>query len=159
MNWFLRVLTWDGLLPAAVWAVPAILMNVLPNGEPIVLLLGVLLPIVALLVRFYVGRAMIAANRCGPVFRKLQVACLGVGLFILMCLDSLLITLFTLQLDGADRPEDDWRVQLVIFAMFYGPYLAFLAVAMYPGRTARPAVPVPGQDDWSFSAPSPRQRR
>lgn len=159
MNWFLRVLTWDGLLPAVVWAVPVLLMSVLPDGELLVLTLGVILPIVALIVRFYVGHAMIVRNRCGPWFRKLQVVCLGLGLFVLMCLDSLLITLFTLQLDGGNNPEDDWRVQLVIFAMFYLPYLILLAVAMYPGRTVRPVSVVAAQDEWTIPDLGGRERR
>lgn len=134
MNWLARLLAWDGVLPAMVWAIPAVLNMILPDGELICLTLSILLPIAALLVRFSVGRAMIASNGCSPLFRHVQIVCLCVGLFILMCLDSLLIVLLSLNLPG--NPDREVGVVIVIFLMGYLPYLAFLAVAMYPGASA-----------------------
>lgn len=134
MKWLARLLAWDGILPAIVWAIPAILNIALPDGELICLTLSILLPIAALLARFFMGREMIASNGCSPLFRQVQVACLCVGLFILMCLDSLLIVLLSLNLPG--NPDRQAGVVIVIFLMGYLPYLAFLAVAIYPGSNS-----------------------
>ena len=133
MNWLARLLAWDGVLPLVVWAIPAILNAALPQNDKLAVLVAVLLPSVALLVRFYVGYGMIEANRCSPKFRRVQQTCLWIGLVILMLLDSLLITLLSLNLQGPGIPLG---AIVVIFLIFYLPYLAFLAIAMYPGPNA-----------------------
>jgi len=142
LTWLLRVLTWDGLLPVVVWAIPLIVAkSALPISEPAIVLLASLLPIAALIVRFFVGHRMIQANACGTGFRRVQVTCLCVGLFVLMLLDCLLITLFSLEFGGGPGvPEEEWLAQVVIIAIFYLPYLALLSVAMYPGRAPQPAL-------------------
>lgn len=131
VNWLGRLLAWDGVLPVVVCATPTLVNIFVPDSEMICLTLSIILPIAALLIRFYVGYAMIATNGCSPSFRKVQVVCLCVGLFILMCLDSLLMVILSLNLPG--NPDGEPVVVAVIFVIFYVPYLAFLAVAMYPG--------------------------
>lgn len=133
MHWLARLLAWDGVLPLVVWAIPAILNLALPQNDKLAVMLAVSLPCVALIVRFYVGYGMIEANHCSPKFRRVQQTCLWIGLVILMLLDSLLITLLSLNLQGPGNPIG---AIVVIFLIFYLPYLAFLAVAMYPGPCA-----------------------
>lgn len=132
MNWLGRLLAWDGVLPVVVCAIPTLVNIFVPDSEMICLTLSIILPIAALLIRFYVGHAMIATNGCSPGFRKVQVVCLCVGLFILMCLDSLLMVILSLNLPG--NPDGEPAAVAVIFVIFYVPYLVFLAVAMYPGN-------------------------
>jgi len=136
MNWLARLLAWDGVLPLIVWAVPAILNFALPQNDKLAVTVSIVLPIGALLVRFYVGYHMIEANHCSPGFRHVQQACLWIGLFILMCLDSLLITLLSLNLQGPGNAHGDILAVIVIFVILYVPYLGFLTIAMYPGPSA-----------------------
>ncbi|HET6425152.1 MAG TPA: hypothetical protein VFG20_15805 [Planctomycetaceae bacterium] len=134
MSWLARLLAWDGVLPLFVWTIPAVLDRVVPHERAMVMLSAILLPVAAVVIRFYVGKAMIDTNRCTPRFRIVQLTCLCIGLLVLMCLDSLLITLFSLDLPG--DPLDELVAALGVFAILYTPYLAFLAVAMYPGANA-----------------------
>jgi NADH:ubiquinone oxidoreductase subunit 6 (subunit J) len=140
MNWLLRLATWDGLLPAAVWGASTVLLAVLPRKEEAVVLTVAILPAAALIVRFYVGRRMIDTNACTPGFRKVQLVCLCAGLLVLTLLDTLLMTLFTLELPQPANPTEELAAVAIIVAMFYTPYLLFLAVAMYPGPAPRPLV-------------------
>ncbi len=146
MHWFGRLLAWDGVLPAVVWAIPVVVQFFVRDHDGLCMMLSIGLPIVALLVRYHVGYSIIEENHCSPWFRKVQVVCLCVGLFILMCLDSLLMLLLSLNLKG--NPESEAGVLIGIFVMFYIPYLAFLAVAMYPGEGDRA---IRDENRWDFA--------
>lgn len=132
VNGLARLLAWDGLLLAVVWAIPAVITMVLPDSELLCLTLSILLPIEPLLVRFNVGQAILEEHHCPLWFRKLQWVCLCIGLSILMCLDSLLIGILSLDLPA--NPEGELGALTVIFVMFDVPYLVLLSVAMSPGN-------------------------
>jgi len=132
-TWLYRLLTWDGILPVFVLALPSFIEWLLPNNRGAIEIAAVVLPIAAFLIRATVGRRHIAANQCSPVFRGRQYAAFYLGIFMFVLMDCVLILTHVMP-RGAFGPGD-----YMIFAIFIGTYMFLMAVAMYPGR----AQPLP----------------
>ena len=98
-------------------------------------LLGVVLPITAFLIRFFVGVRAIRSNHCGRIFRGLQGISLWAGLFLLLIIDTLQILRLVMP-PGAFKN----RESLIGLLIFYSIYIVCMAFAMYPGRAPQPAV-------------------
>ena len=134
-RWLLRLAAWDGMLPAVVWSLPLVAMQLLPGRRGPVELLGVVLPITAFLIRFFVGVRAIRSNHCGRIFRGLQGISLWAGLFLLLIIDTLQILRLVMP-PGAFKD----RESLISLLVFYSIYIVCMAFAMYPGRAPQPAV-------------------
>jgi hypothetical protein len=90
-RWLIRVAAWDGMLPVVVWSLPLVALQLFPGRRGPVELLGVVLPITAFLIRFFVGVRAIRTNHCGRLVRGLQGIALWAGLFLLLIVDTLQI--------------------------------------------------------------------
>lgn len=128
-RWLLRVAAWDGMLPAVVWSLPLVAVQLFPAQRWPVEVLGVALPITAFLIRFFVGVRAIRSNHFGRIVRGLQGLALWTGLFLLLIVDTLQI-LRLIMPPGAFRD----RNAIVSMAVLYGIYVTCMAFAMYPGR-------------------------
>jgi len=132
-RWLLRVAAWDGMLPAVVWSLPLVAVQLFPAQRWPVEVLGVVLPITAFLIRFFVGVGAIRSNHFGRVVRGLQGLSLWTGLFLLLIVDTLQI-LRLIMPPGAFRD----RNSIVSMAVLYGIYVFCMAFAMYPSRAPAP---------------------
>jgi hypothetical protein len=126
-SWMLRIVAWDGMLPAAIWFAPLLIQAVAPNRRGAVELAAVFLPIFAFFIRFRAGNRYISTNNCGPALRGLQFCVFFLAIFVLVLVDA--VIMLTHVMPRAAITVDDLKV----FAALYGAYLATMAFAMYPG--------------------------
>lgn len=127
-SWVLRVLGWDGLLPAFVLLVP-VLINVLsPNNHDLADFVGLTLPIAAFIIRFFVGEHHIWSNGCSKGFRVVQTCLLCFGIFWLFVVDTILVLAH--EIHGFFANWSNCRDMAVAVLV----YLPCVTVAMYPGR-------------------------
>lgn len=131
-DWLLRVICWDGALPAIVFLAPVLVKRALPNHPGAIELLAIALPITALVIRFVVGTRAIDSNHCREGFRRLQVVALGIALLILLFVDAFLALLQNMP-NGALFAA---RVHLIVWMIFAPFYLIIMLIVMYPGRPA-----------------------
>jgi hypothetical protein len=125
-SWLLTVLTWDGVLPACVALIPAGIKLILPNNRGIIEVISVTLPIAAFLLRFRAGKRRIDTNGCSEAVRIVQMCIFVLGILALVLVDCFLI-LTNVMPQGAE-------MSLVVSVALLAPYLAIMAVAMYPGH-------------------------
>ncbi len=130
-QWFIRVLTWDGLVPVGLFLMSASLASMANGDLEWISLVALILPVIALLVRFYRGLRSIHKNRCSPATRAVQIGLLVLGLIMLGVLDGVII-LSTTAPPGAgpfDRADDRQ-----IWYWFGIVYWIAMMIAMYPGQ-------------------------
>ena len=137
-SWLRNVFAWDGLLPVGVVLIPIGIGLLLPNTPDAIAVTAVVVPIVAICIRFKIGKRHIDSHDLGEVVWHLQFCVFIVGIFLLMLLESLLIVVPLTDLFV--REKVDMYSILLLFAI----YLAAMAVAMFPGRSATKKSP-----DWS----------
>lgn len=153
--WLRRLIMWDGILPLAVWGVPRVAQWLLPRERWPIEVLGVALPIVAFMARFFAGLAVVRRQRHRAVFRAVKVVILFFGLFFLLIIDVAMILKLAMPKGAFEQLGD-----LVGFAVLYGLYVAAMAVATWPGTRPGPdreagftddgpAVDRPGDDDFA----------
>jgi hypothetical protein len=130
-SWLLRVVAWDGLLPAFVALVPTMICALLPNNRGVIEIAAVVLPIAAFFIRVSVGTRHIASNTCGTIVRRLQCFVFIVGIIILALIDSVLILTHVMPKGTPFATSSDCIVWMVLVLV----YLTSMTVAMYPGRT------------------------
>lgn len=129
-SWFFRVLGWDGLLPVCIVLIPTAIKILIPNNRAAIEVTGVLLPIAAFFVRLVIGLRHIALNHCAITVRRFQYCVFCLGIFLLVCVDALLIL-------SQDMPKGAMfvtRTDYVVFAILIFIYLTSMTFAMYPGR-------------------------
>jgi hypothetical protein len=132
-SWFLRVLTWDGILAASILLLPGIIEFLFPRQRGAMELAAVFWPIVALFVRFFVAKRHINANACSRLMRRLQLAAVCVAIFVLLLIDSLVILAHEMPRGAMVATPTD----IVIWAVLVVNYLAGMTFAMYPGKVDR----------------------
>ena len=130
--WLLRWLAWDGLLPMSIWASPFLLSWILPNRRAAIELVAVVLPIVAMLVRFHIGRKIIAANCCRPRTKQLQMVSFCVGLILLVLIDAIMILTHIMPQGAIVASPADFAVCVIAYSIYAG----CMGFSMYPGRDA-----------------------
>ncbi len=133
-NWIQRVAGWDGLLPAVIWGLSALATSILPGDwnpvETLVLvLLAVVMPIAAFLLRLRFGNHAIRSNGCGWLLKSTQYIAFGVGICLLCILDGFVVLHLVAPPGGGVL--DDWRPLFITYLV----YLALMTLAMYPGPT------------------------
>jgi len=131
-SWLLTIISWDGLLPPFVFLSPYLIGLLLPNNRAAIEIAALVLPISAFLFRFVVGKRRIASNQCGAVVRGVQYCFLGLGIFVLVFVDALLV-LAHLVPKGAVN-WTDWP-HCILWAVVASIYLTSMVFAAYPGRT------------------------
>lgn len=89
--WMLRVITWDGILPASVWFAPVVAGLLLPNNRLAIELIAIVLPISSFCIRYRVGRQYITTNNCRSTTRRIQAAALYLGIFVVFFFDAVMI--------------------------------------------------------------------
>jgi len=99
-----------------------------PQYRDAIVVFAVILPIAAFLLRFYVGRRYISTNRCGPMMRRFQTVVLVLGIFTLMLLDSLVMSM-----QGLPDNENWAKGDLGVLVSLYCFYMVCMTVSLYPG--------------------------
>jgi hypothetical protein len=142
-SWFLRLLTWDGVLPLCIAVVPNAVKLIIPNRPEAIAATAVLLPIAAFLLRVSAGNRHIASNHCSKGVRFLQSCVFVLGILPLIMIDCFIILDHVLPGGMRIANREDYIACAILIAF----YLTTMAIAMYPGRTS--AI----SDDWE----EPRQ--
>jgi hypothetical protein len=136
-SWFLRVLAWDGVLPAFIAFAPTGVEVLFPNHRGAVEITAVTLPIAAFGLRIRAGKRHIASNRCSEVVRFFQFCAFCLGILPLVLVDCFMI--LSHLMPGA---MFETYTDILICAITVSVYLTLMAVAMYPGRA------IPSALDW-----------
>ena len=123
-DWLRMFLTWDGLMPLAVAAVPALAATLLPDNDAAVAVATVLVPIVAALARAAIGARQIRRLCGGHLPLGRQVALPAAIVFLLLFEGAVAIFVF-----ADDEPAAAWIYPLAL----YVAYMAFAAMAFFPG--------------------------
>ncbi len=130
-SWILTIISWDGLLPPCVLLVPYLIGVLFPNNRGAIEVAALVMPITGFFIRFVVGRRQIASNQCGVIVRRIQFCFLGLGIFVLVLIDAVLILSHVMP-NGAACAD---RTDCIVWAVLASIYLTSMAIAMYPGRT------------------------
>lgn len=130
-QWFFSVFGWDGILPACVLLAPWLIEYAIPNERDAGDIAGVMIPIVAFLVRFVAGIRHISTNACSPGFQSLQFWVFCAGILVMVLIDTLLILSHQMGVGAAFATTTDY----IVFAALYAGYLVCMTIAMYPGRS------------------------
>ncbi|MCP4945079.1 MAG: hypothetical protein GY924_24275 [Planctomycetaceae bacterium] len=128
-TWSARVITYDGLLPLAVWLTPWFVALVVPGRRGVIEILAILLPVVGCLIRFSLGRRLITGNLCSAQVRRCQFAALSLGLVLLALIDCVIVLLYVMPRGAFGQPAD-WGILVGLWIV----YFSLMAGAMYPGR-------------------------
>lgn len=131
----IRMVSWDGMLPALIWSSPLVLRLLLPDQPIAIEAAAIILPMAAFFLRFRVGKRHIATNACGTVMRGFQLVMLCIGIFLLVLIDAVMILAHIVPEGVAINTTDK-----LVFAGLYLSYLSAMALAMYPGMDPRPAA-------------------
>ena len=137
-SWFLTVISWDGLLPPCVLLVPYLIEILFPNIPDAIEIAALLMPISAFLVRFVVGKRRIASNQCSALFRGVQYFFLGLGIFVIVFVDAVLVLAHMVP-KGAVNWTDTFHC--ILWAAVASIYLTSMVIATYPGRTKSNIIP------------------
>ncbi|MEX0715677.1 MAG: hypothetical protein WD066_03785 [Planctomycetaceae bacterium] len=129
-RWLLRLVCWDGLLPAIVLTAPMIGRRLLADTPLLIDIFGIGLPVAAFCIRIAVGFSYISRNRFGPAMRSAQRAALGLAALLLVMVDCIAVLT---QFVPAARPFG--LLHLIVLTCVGATYLALMAFALYPGRT------------------------
>ena len=129
--WLLRLVTWDGLLPACVVLLPTAIEVLLPNNRAAIEITAVVLPITGFFLRIRAGRRQIASNNCGRKFRVVQFCAFCLGILVLTLVDAVLILSHVMP-QGAVCAD---RSDVIVWTALISVYLMAMGIAMYPGAT------------------------
>ena len=125
-TWALRLIGYDGVLPAVVLLTP-VLLKLFFAKAGWVEFCAIALPVLAYLWRAGIGLSLIGNNHCSPILRGTQRICLFVGLILLLLIDALVILSVNLP------PMAFTRSDLLITAGMFFVYFILMAVATFPG--------------------------
>ena len=131
-DWLLRVLTWEGLVPATVFFGSMAIAILSKHDFWLIIGTGILLPSIACVVRFRSGMRTIETNNCHPFTRFWQMKSLIIGVIIMGFMEGLYIIYSTkpgLGLLGGGNDTHIWIGFLLA-------YLLLLTFATYPGLSS-----------------------
>jgi hypothetical protein len=137
-SWFIRVVSWDAVLPFCLLFVPKLIELGFPNQRGVMEVTAVTVPIAAFLLRIRAGWRHIMTNRCSDVVQHLQFFVFCLGILPLVLLDCFMILSHLMPQGALLSTNADFIVLAIVFAI----YLTLMTIAMYPGRAI--ASPV----DW-----------
>ena len=130
VQYLVRLIAWDGVLPVVLWLVPIAIQKLVPNPGIWIAVTAVFLPIFAFFIRYLVGISYINQNHCGKVMRKLQTVAFCLAILGLIAVDSLMIILQ----EVAPMAKGGWDPRMLeLLLVVYLAYLSVMAFALYPG--------------------------
>jgi hypothetical protein len=133
-TWFVRLMTWDGVLPLVLGLVPLAVGVAIPNCRGAMETTAVALPVAAFLMRSWAGLWFIRTNNCCAKTREFQGVAFAIALFLLLFFDAISILAHVMP-SGAVFAT--WLGFFVFMALFQAMYLGLMAIALYPGRVWR----------------------
>lgn len=134
-QWLLRIIGWDGILPVFVASLAFAIASIFGNNWLLAEALVIVLPIVALFIRFSIGYKHIRRNYCGKMFKGIQTGALGLAVFIMLFADFLVVLLAFIPKNDRHPPPEDVPIYIVALTV----YLVLVVIAMYPGRESASA--------------------
>jgi hypothetical protein len=132
IRWLVRAVGWDGVLPSIVWATPLLIRAIAPGNRRLAEIALLVLPVIAVLVRYYAGRKAIDRHQVGQGLRRCQQGALLVAIGLLLLLDAWWFLTFLLPADPAT-----WPFSRLTAIRLYLVYFLLALFAMYPGDSDR----------------------
>ncbi|MFM8405997.1 MAG: hypothetical protein ACKN94_01635 [Pirellulaceae bacterium] len=139
IRWLARAVGWDGVLPSIVWATPFVIRGIAPGNRRLAEIALLVLPVIAVLVRYYAGRKAIDRQQAGKGLRRCQQGALLAAIGLLLLLDAWWYLTFLLPADPAT-----WPFSRSTATRLYVVYFLLALFAMYPGNLDRRLPPVEG---------------
>lgn len=129
-GWLIGLVSWDGILPVCVLAIPQVALSLGANRSTTEVL-AVTMPLLAFFVRIPLGFRHIAANHCGPIMRCCQFVVLFLAAIYLVCIDALM--LLSMEMNNGRL----WANQgdVVALVLLLSVYFTAMLFALYPGRS------------------------
>lgn len=137
ISWLVRAVGWDGVLPSIVWATPLLVRAIAPGNRRLAEISLIVLPVAAVLVRYYAGRKAIDRQHVGKGIRRLQLGALLAAIGVLLLLDAWWYLTFLLPPEPTTWPFSRWTA-----IRLYLAYFLLALFAMYPGRSGSQFRPV-----------------
>jgi hypothetical protein len=137
-SWFIRVISWDAILPFCLFLAPTLIEFCFPNRRGVMEVIAVTLPVAAFLLRARAGWHHITTNKCSDLVQRFQFFVFCIGILPLVLFDCFMILSHLMPHGPLNLTHD----ALLILASVFAVYLMLMAVAMYPGRTTL------SPDDW-----------
>jgi hypothetical protein len=129
-SWFIRVISWDAILPFCMFFMPTLIEFCFPNQRGVMEITAVTLPILAFMLRVRAGWRHIMTNRCSVVVQHLQFFVFCLGILPLVLIDCFMILSHLMPQGPLNVSQDGMLLLAIVFAV----YLMIMTVAMYPGR-------------------------
>lgn len=129
-TWMLRVVSWDGVLPAAVIVSAGLVKTVFPNQPRVVEYSLLCLAVTVFLLRLRIGLRQIETNDCRVWTRRGQYVVFLISIMLLAVLEFILMLV----------PVRQWfavKEDRVIWAILFAIYFGGMTFAWYPGRPIR----------------------
>lgn len=123
-NWIMSLACWDGLLPLAVVASPAVVASIFPGRQGALELTFILVPITAFLLRAWNGRRRFLR---GDMFIW-QAVVFAIAISLLVLLDAMLIMFHIVNVGRV--PVEAYYAWACLFFV----YLTLMGVALFPAR-------------------------
>jgi len=136
IRWLVRAVGWDGVLPSIVWATPLLISAIAPGNRRLAEIALLVLPVIAVLVRYYAGRNAINRQQVGKGLRRCQQGALLAAIGLLLLLDAWWYLTFLLPADPTT-----WPFSRSTAIRLYLVYFLLALFAMYPGTPERHLVP------------------
>jgi hypothetical protein len=133
--WLLRLLTWDGLLPAIVILTPEIAKQIMPHRPQAIEFISCIAPIAAFILRLFVAGRHLYSNDCTDQMRDRQFAFLCYAVMALLVID--IYVLLARDLPAGAMFANTFN--LILWTGVFTIYFVCIAVATYPGRTEETA--------------------
>ena len=121
-RWWIRLVSWDGLLPLAVWYIPQCIEIFFPGRRGAIEIASLVVPVMAVLIRYYTGMELIRNNHCSKRFRIVQKAIFCIGILMLVMVDCVLILMHVMPKNPNGGNSDD----LTLILSFFGFYLIIM---------------------------------
>ena len=128
-RWLITLFSYDGLLPATVVGLPAVMFYL--GFPPVAIeLTAIILPIVAYFYRMVIGLKMIDGNGCPNWLRGIQRITLFIALIPLVLVDAFMIVTWRIPRNGLGWGD------LIVALYIYLFYLALMVLVTFPGKSS-----------------------
>jgi hypothetical protein len=132
-RWIWRIVSWDTLLPMAIVLVPYAVDFVFPKNPDAMMVAAVAAPIVALILRAWVGQRQMAENNVSRLVLHIQHICFMIGLLPPLFGESVFILVHAGPGAAVQGPIAQLGDYAILAIVFWAPYLLMMTIAMYPG--------------------------
>jgi hypothetical protein len=133
LTWLQRLVTWDGLLPVMLLAVPLVFRRLLPEAnDNFRMAFSVSILMIAFWVRLGTALPLVANNRGTERLKKWQYIALAVALYALMMFES-----FAFAYLSAWQEEGISVDQWITLGFLWTSYFALMTFTLFPGSEPR----------------------